>query len=82
MRHYYDVMGKLVLLRLSLAGNMEKSPNGGRVATDSVMTVMKSNTVTRFKIISGIRNSLQIIGGFLYAATSSLKRVTEKDFHN
>jgi hypothetical protein len=38
--------GKLVLLRLSLAGNQEKSPKGGSVAMDSVM---KSNTVTRFK---------------------------------
>ncbi len=33
-----------------------KSPNGGSVAVDSVM---KSNTVTHFKIISGLRNSLQ-----------------------
>jgi hypothetical protein len=39
--------GKLVLLRLSLAGNQEKSPKGGSVvAMDSVK---KSNTVTRFK---------------------------------
>jgi hypothetical protein len=53
---------KLVLLRLSLAGNQEKhlcpsmGSNRGSVAMDSVM---KSNTVTRFKIISGLRNSFQ-----------------------
>jgi hypothetical protein len=40
--------------------------------------VMKSNTVTRFKIIPRLRNGTvyRITGGFLYAATSSLKRVT------
>ena len=48
--------GKLVLAIFSLAGNLEKLSNGGSVAMESVM---KSNTVTRFKIISGLRNSLQ-----------------------
>jgi hypothetical protein len=43
--------GKLVLLRLSLAGNLEKSPNGGSM-------VIKSNTVTRYKITSGLQNRL------------------------
>jgi hypothetical protein len=33
-------------------------------------------SVTRFKIISGVRNNLQIIGGCQNAATSILKRVT------
>jgi hypothetical protein len=35
--------------------------------------LMKSNTVTRFKIISGLRNSHRIISGFLYAATRLLE---------
>ncbi len=48
--------GKLVLLRLSLVGNLEKSPNGWRMAKDSVR---KSNAVTHFKIISGLRNTVQ-----------------------
>jgi hypothetical protein len=43
---------------------------------------MKSNTVTRFKIISGLWNNAiyRITGGFLYAATSNLKRVAERIF--
>ncbi len=63
------MMGKLVLLRLSLAGNMEKSPIGGSEAMDSVR---KSNTENG--------TVYRIIGGFLYAATSSLNRVTERIF--
>jgi hypothetical protein len=35
--------------------------------------LMKSNTVTRFKIISGLRNSHSIISGFLYAAIRLLE---------
>jgi hypothetical protein len=44
--------------------------------------VMKSNTVPRFKIISGLWNNAiyRITGGFLYSATSNLKRVTERIF--
>jgi hypothetical protein len=42
---------------------------------------MKSNTITRFKIDPRLAEQfLRIIGGFLYAATSSLKRVTERIF--
>jgi hypothetical protein len=42
--------------------------------------ILKSNTKARFKIISGLRNNLQITCGFLYAATSNLKRVTVRIF--
>ncbi len=69
--------GKLVLARFSLAGNLKKLSNGGSVAMDSVM---KSNSVTCFKIISGYGTIYRIIGGFLYAATSSLKRAPGRIF--
>jgi hypothetical protein len=55
-----------------------------KIPTVNHLPNMKSNTIiTRFKILKsspayGI--VYRIIGGFLYAATSSLKRVT--DFHN
>ncbi len=60
-----------------MAGKLEKSPTGGSVAVDSVM---KSNTVTLFKIISGYGTVYRITGGFLNAAKSSLKRVTGRIF--
>jgi hypothetical protein len=42
--------------------------------------LIKSNTVTRFKISSGLRNSLQNHKQVPFAATSSLKRVTGRIF--
>jgi hypothetical protein len=71
--------GKLVLLSLSLAGNLENSPNGGSVAMDSVM---KSNTVTRCKIISGLQNRLQNHRRVSVCRNKQFEEGYLKDFHN
>jgi hypothetical protein len=71
--------GKLVLPRLSLVGNLEKSPTGGSVAVDSVM---KSNTVTLFTIISGLRNILQNHRRVPECRKKQFEEGYWKDFHN
>jgi hypothetical protein len=70
--------GKLVLARFSLAGNLEKLSNGGSVAMDSVM---KSNTVTRFKIISGLGNNLQNHRRVPVCPNKQFEEGSWKDFH-
>jgi hypothetical protein len=59
--------------------NLEKTPNGGSVAMESVM---KSNTVTRFKIIFGSQNSLQNHWRFSVCCNKQFEEGYWKDFHN
>jgi hypothetical protein len=70
--------GKLVLVRFSLAGNLEKLSNGGSVAMDSVM---KSNIVTRLKIISGLRKNLQNHRRVPVCPNKQFEEGYWKDFH-
>ncbi len=51
-------------------------------ATLNHQPVMKSNTVTRLKSSPAYGSTYRITAGFLYAATSNLKRVTERIFTN
>jgi hypothetical protein len=56
-----------------------KELNRGSVALDSVI---KSNTVTRFKIISGLQNSLQNHRRVPVCRNRQFEEVYWKDFHN
>ncbi len=62
-----------------MAGNLEKSPNGESVVMDSAM---ESNTVTRFKIISGLRNRLQNHRRVPVCRNKQFEEGYWKDFHN